>query len=150
MELNDIKTALDNVKNLVVVDEKVYLLRKVDLSRPKNSVVIATLESGKEYICAPANVRAVIGTVEVEALPFARLSGAGDTGSPSAEDRILRAPVVVDGVSVAPGERVRTRKGEVVTFLGHLPKGQKYPYAYKNDNGRIYKADRSFFLSKVG
>ena len=150
MDLFEIKAALDSGKNLCVVGGKVMLVSGVNLNRPKNAVELKNIDSGKGYVCAPGQVSAMIGSVDASALPFVKTGEDGEPQEPSIEDRFSPYPLTLaNGDRVNAGEKVKIRSGEIVTYLGFRPKGQKYPYGYKASNGKVYKAMTESFLAKA-
>ena len=151
MERQHLLNALAEGQNLVLHFNKVYILIGLN-DRPQNCVTVATIDSGKQYITAPDKIQRVVGKLELDYLTWNNKPEADSTDGlvPRPQRVLFEGPVTLkNGEVVAPGQAVKTVRGDIVIFKGFNPKGLKYPCIYES-KGRRYKCASSFFLGKVG
>lgn len=144
MDLKDIQAALASGRNLALLrGSKVFCIERIDMTRPKNCVMIRNLDSWKSYIDSPDSVLAVIGTVDVDALAAARGGGAapGRQGLPL---------TLANGHTIQPGERVLLKDNKVATLIGWVPSRPKFPIEIRMEDGREMRATAGFVIGREG
>jgi len=151
MEKSELQSALSEGRNLVLVAGKVMALSKVT-SRPTNCIDIIRLDSGKGYICPPDQVKAVIGTVDLSALPWNRPGApaeAEEEGSTKQPDNCLSVPlrIIKSGETVQPGAKVKLANGAEGTYLGMNPRAEKYSVFFKTPMGQVRRCTRDYILA---
>jgi len=153
MEKSELEIALNEGRNLVLVGGKVMALSKVT-SRPTNCIDITRLDSGKGYICPPDQVKAVIGTVDLSALPWNRIGASaeeseeGEANSNGVPTGCLAMALTTKaGERIEPGAKVKLVNGSIGTYLGVNPRAAKYSVFFKTPMGQVRRCTRDYITA---
>ena len=142
------------VGDVVLTENKeVMLVVDIESNRPKNPIVVSK-KVGKEYICSPNHVIAVIGTFDPDKVKHAEtltqvktiaasLSSTNDLDLPQ-RLRDMDLKVGVSKIRVQHGGKVIT-----ATFADYKPSRWKHPVTYITPKGGKYKCPPDNVLEKI-
>jgi hypothetical protein len=137
----------------VVIDDRgsIGIVTDIVLSRPKYPITFAIKASGSLYKGNPANFKAVIGKVDIQAFKAA-------SSKPTALSEPLFGfdpmflPEPLKSLNLKPGDKINVRHGfgkvSEAVYEGYKPSRPKYPISYTID-GKRWKGPISAIVGKA-
>lgn len=138
-----------NIGDVVVMNNQdIMVVSGIETNRPKNPIVVQK-KVGKEYICSPSTIVAVIGSVDLDKLNASK--SARVKVNTEVANLILPQKLKDMGLEVGVSQiRVR-HAGKIInaTFTNYVPSRWKYPVSYQTVRGGRYKCSLDNILGKV-